>query len=488
MKQESPARGSRSQRLRARRIRVDVLKFGEVDATALHTTLGLIKASVEDLSLHGMALVVRGIGSQAQLVMSGDRLEQLTVRCADGMLFQGSGTVRRVAERGADLVVGTELESESIDLSELYRRGTRQSFAERWQAAQQLAHHPEVTHAFKAWVADLRTYLEATRAFLDGEEKAIESEDLLKRLQTRQQYLDEVSPHLMRAMDVAGAELAELVRDFDEAEHTACRAFCRMHLAPLFGHSPFMRRAYEKPLGYAGDYEMMNMLYREHAEGASLFGQVLNVYATHEAAARANINRIDYLGAKIRSAVAAHPSRARLRVASIGCGPAREIGALLEKSPELGPRLDVALIDQEERSIEYCERTLAPLAAHTGARIQFIRESIRRLLTARQLSQTLGSRELIYSAGLFDYLNERSFAALLGALFDALAPRGILAVGNVAAHNPSRWAMEYFSDWFLHHRTPAELQKIAESLTIPPSSVEIDAEPLGLNFFLLIRR
>ena len=173
-----------------------------------------------------------------------------------------------------------------------------------------------------------------------------------------------------------------------------------------------MKRAAGKPLGYAGDYEMMNMLYRDHAEGASLFGKALNLYATQEAAARANINRIDLLSGLIRDLAVARPGR--LRIASVGCGPAHEIAVALRRWPELGPRLEVALIDQEECSIASCERTLTPLANETGARIQFIRESIRRLIVAQELSKTLGVRELIYSAGLFDYLNDRSFSALLG--------------------------------------------------------------------------
>ncbi len=488
MRGPAATRDTRSQRLRARRIRVEGLRLGEVTASAHHASLGEVKAQVEDLSLHGMALVVPGIAAQAHLVMSGDRLELLRVECADGTLFDGSGAVRRVTERGADLVLGTELESEGIDLGELYRRGARRSFAERWHASQLVARYPEIPAEFKSWVADLRSYLESIRDFLDAEERAVESVDLLTRSETLRTYLDEVGPHLLAAMGEAVAALAAMVRDFDEQQHAACRAFCRRQLAPLFAHSPFMRRAHEKPLGYAGDYEMMNMLYREHAEGASLFGQALNTYATQEAAARANINRLEYLSRRIREAVEARRTGARVQVASIGCGPAREIGFLLERWPEIGPRLDVALIDQEERSIEYCERTLAPLATQTGARIQFIRESIRRLLTARQLSQTLGARDFIYSAGLFDYLNERTFTALLSALYDALVLGGLLAVGNVALHNPSRWAMEYFSEWFLHHRSPEALRRLAEPLVPAPSSVEVDAEPLGLNYFLLVRR
>ena len=45
-------------------------------------------------------------------------------------------------------------------------------------------------------------------------------------------------------------------------------------------------------------------------------------------------------------------------------------------------------------------------------------------------------RELIYSAGLFDYLEGRMFSRILGVLYGGLSAGGMLAIGNVAAHNP----------------------------------------------------
>jgi hypothetical protein len=148
----------------------------------------------------------------------------------------------------------------------------------------------------------------------------------------------------------------------------------------------------------------------------------------------------------------------------------------------------VALIDQEERSIAYCERTLGPALTRTNARVQFIRESVRRLLTARRLSPTLGERELIYSAGLFDYLGHRTFAMLLAALYEAVAEGGCLAVGNVASHNPSRWMMEYYLDWFLIHRSRDDLLAFAGALAPSPTRIEVEGEPLGLNLFLQVSR
>jgi extracellular factor (EF) 3-hydroxypalmitic acid methyl ester biosynthesis protein len=159
---------------------------------------------------------------------------------------------------------------------------------------------------------------------------------------------------------------------------------------------------------------------------------------------------------------------------------------LLEQSPELGPYIDVALIDQEERVLTFCERTLSPIAIKTGAKVHFIKESVRRLLTAKKLKEALGERDFIYSAGLFDYLNTRSFSALLSVLYDALAPSGHLAIGNVASNNPSRYFMEYCLDWFLIHRSRADLLSFADALTPTPARAEVDAEPSGVNLFLHI--
>ncbi len=477
-----PSESRRARRLRARRVRIEELQLEGLAATARHATLGMIETRVEDLSLTGAALVIVDAGPRASLVLTGDRLERMRIVCRDSILYEGDANVRRVAERGNDLVLGIELQSSSVDFSELYRLGTRHSFSERLDAALDLQ-DDVVPNEFKVWVNDQRSALERLQKFLDLEERALENLDQFTREQTLKTYLEEIGPRVVESMNAASRELRQLVAGLREDQHASCRKYYKAELHHLILQSPFMRRAYTKPLGYAGDYEMMNMLYRDHAEGDSLFAKAMNLYATQEGAAQANVNRLDYLGAKIRAAVEA---RGHVRLASIGCGPAREIGVLLEQNPELGRHLDVALIDQEERVLVYCERTLSPLAAKTGVKLHFIRESVRRLLGAKKLKDALGERDLIYSAGLFDYLNARSFSALLAGLYDALAPGGHLCVGNVASHNPTRYTMEYLLDWFLIHRSPAELEEFASALYPSPKRVEVDAEPSGVNLFLRI--
>ena len=71
----------------------------------------------------------------------------------------------------------------------------------------------------------------------------------------------------------------------------------------------------------------------------------------------------------------------------------------------------MALIDQEiapSRTASAC----SPLSRPRPARgVQFIREGLRTLLSQQSLADGLGERELIYSAGLFDYLAPSIFPA-----------------------------------------------------------------------------
>jgi extracellular factor (EF) 3-hydroxypalmitic acid methyl ester biosynthesis protein len=473
---------NRPRRLRARRVRAEEMQLDGLEASGRHSTLGDIRAVVEDLSLTGAALFIAGGAAKSSLVLNGDRLEHMQMVCRGAVLYEGDAHVRRVTERGNDLIIGVEVQERTIDLSELYRLGTKHSFSERLYGAFE-PQEDDVSDEFKVWVNDLRNSLERVKTFLDAEEAALANLDLFTRQQTLKTYLEGAAPRLIDKLNGASRELFLLVSNLAEDQHPIYRSYYKKQISELIVHSPLLKRAYTKPLGYAGDYEMMNMLYRDHAEGDSLFGRALNLYAAQEQAARANINRLEYLSKKLRAAIEV---RGRVRVASIGCGPARELFVLLEQNPELGPYIDVALIDQEERVLTYCERTLSPIAMRTGAKVHFIKESVRRLLTAKKLKEALGERDFIYSAGLFDYLNTRSFSALLSVLYDALAPSGHLAIGNVASNNPSRYFMEYCLDWFLIHRSRADLLSFAEALTPTPARAEVDAEPSGVNLFLHI--
>ncbi len=479
-------------KLRALRHQASEFGIGQFAGTAWHPRLQVLSGFCENVSLNGICLRIPAAADNQSLLQVDDRFIGLHVTLQNSeVVCNCDAIVRHLRADGNDLLVGLQLDGGVVDLPLLYERQTRHGFSARCDEAERTADSRRIRPEFKSWVSDLRNYLERMRTFLDREEAALQSEDLFTYGQICAQYLSEVGPRIVAKVHEASHAMGALLGGLTEEEHGTHRAYAQHHLGALFLNAPFIRRAQQKPLGYAGDYEMMNMLYRpSHMEGASLFARVLNQCAATEVAARANINRIGFLTEKVRTRLrlAKDCGGGRVRVASIGAGPGREIEVLLENEPELGPHLDAMLIDQDARAIAYCERRLTPLAERTGARLHFVRESVRRLLCGGLIAQTMGQRQIIYSAGLFDYLSDRSFAALLATLYEAIPGGGQLLIGNVDVSNPTRYFMEYFAEWFLIHRSRAQLLEKARLLRPAPQAMRVESEPLGVNLFLVVEK
>jgi hypothetical protein len=77
--------------------------------------------------------------------------------------------------------------------------------------------------------------------------------------------------------------------------------------------------------------------------------------------------------------------------------------------------------------------------------------------------------DLIYAAGLYDYLQERTARQLTEALFALLRPGGRLLLGNFIEGVVDAAFLEAVMDWWLIYRPMADLMALAENL--PTSQV-----------------
>ena len=109
--------------------------------------------------------------------------------------------------------------------------------------------------------------------------------------------------------------------------------------------APFVYRTFAKPLGYAGDYEMVNQLLGDPRQGGSTYIQLVNATFLRAAVAQAHRNRIDILVTFLQRAVALGEKEGRqIRILNIGCGPAVEVQRLIASGANLG-RLSFTLLD-----------------------------------------------------------------------------------------------------------------------------------------------
>jgi predicted SAM-dependent methyltransferase len=84
-------------------------------------------------------------------------------------------------------------------------------------------------------------------------------------------------------------------------------------------------------------------------------------------------------------------------------------------------------------------------------------------LLAGRLS--LSEFDLIYSTGLFDYLNVQAARRLAFVLFQLLRPGGKLLIANFLPGIPAVGYMESYMDWHLIYRTRSEMLDVADEIS-----------------------
>jgi extracellular factor (EF) 3-hydroxypalmitic acid methyl ester biosynthesis protein len=251
-----------------------------------------------------------------------------------------------------------------------------------------------------------------------------------------------------------------------------------------------MHRIYTKPLGYAGDYEMIDMIMRNGYEGRSLFAKLLHSYIIDQAPARSVRNRGAYFTRKFVEETCRVASAGRTaKFFSLGCGPAREVQNFMAEHA-LSDKAQFQLLDFNEETLAHTSKIMDNVRRKHGRQtpVKMIKKSVTQLLKeASRSGRENQSCDFIYCSGLYDYLNDQVCKQLNTYLYDQLLPGGQLVVTNFDPSNPIQNIMEYMFEWFLIHRNSQQLARLA-----PEQASENDcaviADATGCNVFLEVRK
>jgi extracellular factor (EF) 3-hydroxypalmitic acid methyl ester biosynthesis protein len=253
--------------------------------------------------------------------------------------------------------------------------------------------------------------------------------------------------------------------------------------------SEIHRRTNLKPRGYAGDAEMMRLIYENGWVGRTLFGRILHKYAVELEGAEAVRSRRRLVPRVLREVAARFPpSAGGFRFLSLASGPAWELQDIY-LGPADAERLACVLLDQDPHALEAARHVLAGLQEerHLPVRARFVTDSVRTMLRSRDLAERFGGRfHFIYSMGLFDYLTPPVARAVLARAHDLLEPGGTLLVGNYHLGHPSRIYMDYWLDWPLYCRTEEGFRALAAEL--PAASLEITYDDSRAQMFLRLEK
>lgn len=300
-----------------------------------------------------------------------------------------------------------------------------------------------------------------------------------------------VLAHHRPAMLYAMHDLGAAIDDFLASQPPAAEieAVYQQVTGPIRAWSatgPFFHHSFTKPRGYPGDFETIEIIYDCCPAGEDLPGLVFDDYYLHARPAQAVRNRLAYLVERLEAEVGQRSAGGRrpVRLLSLGCGPAREL-ALLAQRPGFAAAVDVTCLDMDPAALD-CARQR--IGGRLDGQAHFVCDNALRY--ARSPHRPDQPFDVIYAAGLFDYLNLDLASRLVEDCYGLLAPGGVLLVGNFSleTHPSDRVLIDWLLDWHLLYRNEADYRAIFALTSFDPANLHFEYEPLRANLFAVAQR
>jgi extracellular factor (EF) 3-hydroxypalmitic acid methyl ester biosynthesis protein len=458
---------------------------------AFHSSSGVeVSGTLVRLDRHH---VVFEVYSPMVILHMSESLDEFAVTMRDRRVFSGRAVVKNLIATGAVTVVEVSIDEGWLEQNLFEGGDWKQRLGTAFQdVVTGLNHGYRIRPEFKVVVADMQMALMDSRQWLEQVELGIRSAPSGDRNALEQDVAAQLGPAMTSVLTTLFEKFEVAAANVDEELIPAHTAFARRQLHPLLLCSPFLYRCFTKPLGYAGDYEMVNMILRSPYEGGSLFAKLVNLWFLSQAPAQAHRNRVDYLCQKlVEETVRTAAQGKRARVFNVACGPAGEVQRFLREQ-EISGKVDFTLLDFNEETLQFGASVLATTKeqCNRNTGLSFQKRSIHQLLkeAGRSVAQTPDRLyDVVYCAGLFDYLADPVCKKLFGVLYEYLAPGGILITTNVDDSNPRRLTMEYIMEWRLIYRTGKQMANLRFE-RLPPEATRVTSDLTGVNLYCETRK
>ncbi len=460
------------------------------DGVTFKTSDGLaLRGSVSRIQRHAVAFELYSPPAVPRL---SEALADFKIVLHTREVYSGRAVVSDILDAGPRVVCKATLELLDwidLDLLVVFREGQAQdeirAFLNAWQK------NYRILDEFKIVIADMQTFFQDLQLLLDRTELRFQAQSARFREEAEAKIASPLARAILPLIGFLFERFEEIAKGISPDEQFPHMDYMRRHLHPLVLSAPFANRTFSKPRGYAGDYEMVNMIERNQFEGQSLFAKILHKWFVQQPPAEAHRNRIQYLADCIETEVArvTRVFKRPARILSFACGPAAEVRRFAGRSL-LANDAEFTLEDFDDEALAWCQRVLLQFfhqhRVETAA--VFRRKSVYQLLKESQTpSPAQKSFDLVYCAGLFDYVPQTTCQQMMDIFYDLVAPGGLLLATNVNATNPLRYGMEHLLDWHLIYRNEAEFREVAPEKALD-ENVRVFADETGVNLFLEIRK
>ena len=441
--------------------------------------VGTSAYQIQNISIGGIAAI--GKEGASDDLSIGDTV-RLTIQQAGLPIFESDAKVRWAEKTVFGAKIAFSFVDSVVELDKLINRNLQAQIATHSSPAGKAG--ALVPKAYRVFCADVLRLLRGYRALIDSN---ISVPHEFTRGFDHTAVFEACEAQIIqewRTLWRTGNEIARSVMGEREVRD-AVKEFTELVITPELRGGAIWDRSYTKPMGYPGDFGIMNQVYDWERVGTDAYTMLLHRIGLE--VAECIKTRMERMRSEIGDVISSANGRAA-RILNLGCGSAREVETWLSRGRNT-PRAEFTLIDQEQLALDYAYRATWPhiVKSEERCRLNCLHISFTDLLRGNAEMKHLPPQDFIYSVGLLDYLTDRRASGLVRRLFEILAPGGLLIVGNMNETPLSNlWPMEFVCDWSLHYRD--ERQMLAWTEGLDPAGAWTDTEPTGRVRLLYVRK
>lgn len=242
--------------------------------------------------------------------------------------------------------------------------------------------------------------------------------------------------------------------------------------------SYLMNRATNWPEGYPGDFKTLESVYSRQITSTGLGALLDRYFLTRTLAVAVRSRRSTLASILHRHALRENGSGTWLNIA---CGACRELDFL---PPEIAPCI-VHCVDSDPNALEFSDARLR----ENKLNIAIHAENAFRYLNPIRNRARLGHVSLIYSAGLFDYIDNDNLTKLLRGLYDTLCSGGVLLAPFKDKVRYRTFDYHWLVNWNqFYQRTESQFKEILLHAGIPERETVLTRDPTGVLIFFEVTK
>lgn len=324
------------------------------------------------------------------------------------------------------------------------------------------------------WSKDFKEYLEKLVKISDLlESKGINKEEAIKQV-------TDINDAIVQKGDGLEAFLNNKTL-VNKIKHTF-RALC----GPWVYRSKIVKHAFEKPRGFPGDLELLEIIYNNRPISENI-GYCYDKYFLNNKYAIAVRNRKNKMK-EILADFICNTEPPSIKILNLACGSCRELSELFANEGFSSNKdIGFALVDQDEQAITFSKEIFKKFPKRLS--FKFFQHNIIDYGNSKiNYSGMLGKQNLIYSIGLADYLPDRVLRNLISFCFSLLESGGKLIIAHKDVNKYKPLPSDWWCDWTFYPRDESYLLNLITKSNIKDFDIKVEREPSNIILFLTIQK